>query len=68
MQFRYPFFGLGPMRNIFLPEIIIPNARDLMKPSWLDLLMGRALQPVIDKCHSSNSSQANFSGYLLSTA
>ena len=38
MQFRCPLFGLGPMRNVFLSEIIIPNARDLMKPSWLDLL------------------------------
>ena len=38
MQFRCPFFGLGPMRNVFLSEIIIPNARELMKPSCLDLL------------------------------
>ena len=66
MQFRCPFLGVSPMCNVFLPEIIIPSARDLMKPSWLDLLYWvENCNRSLTKCHSSNSSQANFSGYLI---
>ena len=66
MQFRCPFLGVSPMCNVFLPEIIIPSARDLMKPSWLDLpYWVENCNRSLTKCHSSNSSQANFSGYLI---